>query len=123
MSKKILVVDDDEDSLKITCNILSAKGNYEVNTLLDSSLAMDTIKADKPDLVILDIMMPKVNGFMLTKQIREDSSLASTKIIVYSAKIFEVDKKKAISLGADAYITKLLESDKLIETVKQLLTA
>ena len=121
MSKKILIVDDDLDTLKVTANLLDGKGHYEVSTLTDSTKAIDKIRSEKPDLVILDVMMPKVNGFVLTKSIKDDPALQRIKIIIYTGKIFEVDKKKAFQLGADAYVTKLLESDKLIETIDKVL--
>ena len=121
MPNKILIVDDDEEQLRLTYKILTQIGGFEAVTCHEPSEAIDMIRKEKPDLVLLDIMMPKIDGFTLCKRIRETEDIRQVKIIVYSAKIFDTDKKKAIQLGADAYISKIIESHKLVETIQQLL--
>ena len=121
MSKKILIVDDDEEQLRLSFKILTQIGNFEAVTCQDPSVAISAIQMEKPDLVLLDIMMPKIDGFTLCKTIRDTPDIRHVKIIIYSAKIFDTDKKKALQLGADAYISKIIETHKLIETINQLL--
>jgi PleD family two-component response regulator len=121
MSKKILIIDDDDDHLVLTRKILTQIGHFSVVVCNNSLLAVETIQKEKPDLVLLDIMMPRLDGFSVLKQIRETEEIKRVKIIMYSAKIFDVDKKKAIQLGANAYISKIIESHKLIDTVNDLL--
>ncbi|MBX7150414.1 response regulator [bacterium] len=118
---KILVIDDDESTLAIASKSLRALGKFEVVICNDSTQALDVIRRERPDLILLDIMMPKVDGFTICKTVKESDDLHSIKIIVHSAKIFDVDRKKALKLGADAYISKVIESDKLIETIHQVL--
>ncbi len=121
MPNKILIVDDDEEQLRLTYKILTQIGGFEAVSCQEPSDAIDMIRKEKPSLVLLDIMMPKIDGFTLCKRIRETEDIRQVKIIVYSAKIFDSDKKKAIQLGADAYISKIIESHKLVETIRLLL--
>ena len=121
MPKKILIIDDDAEHVDVTANVLKHIGKFSVATSSDSEKALETIRNERPDLVLLDIMMPRVDGFTICKEIKEAEDLKHVKIIVYSAKIFDADKKKALRLGADAYISKVIESNKLIDQVNQLL--
>lgn len=121
MNKKILIIDDDEQQLHLTQKILSQMGKFETATCQDPSNAIEVIRKEKPDLVLLDIMMPKLDGFMLCKAIRNTPDIRHVKIVIYSAKIFDTDRKKALQLGADAFISKIIESHKLVDTIQQLL--
>lgn len=123
MAKRVLIIDDDVDHLRITGKVLSEIGQMDVVTSSESPDAVDIIRKAKPDVVLLDIMMPKVDGFTICKQIKETPDLKHIKIIVYSAKIFEVDRKKALKLGADAYVSKVIESNKLIDTIHSVLAS
>jgi len=120
---KIMVIDDDADFRTMTAQILHQMAGYEVKELEDSTKALETIRSERPDLVLLDIMMPKVDGLSICKTIKESDDLKSIKVIVYTAKIFEVDRKNAMKLGADAYLQKVIQSDKLIGTIRELLGA
>lgn len=122
MSKKILIIDDDDDHLAVTSNLLRHIGKFDVVASTDSASAMEIIRREKPDLILLDIMMPKVDGLSICKQVKESSDLNYIKVIVYSAKIFEVDRKNAMKVGADAYISKVIESGKLIDTINKILS-
>lgn len=121
MSKKILIIDDDDDHLAVTANLLRHIGKFTVVASTDSTAAMEIIRREKPDLILLDIMMPKVDGLSICKQVKESVDLNYIKVIVYSAKIFEVDRKNAMKVGADAYISKVIESGKLIDTINKTL--
>jgi CheY-like chemotaxis protein len=119
MAKRVLIIDDDEDHLRITAKVLSEIGQLDVVTSSQSADAIQVIRQAKPDVLLLDIMMPKVDGFTICKLVKETPDLSHIKIIVYSAKIFEVDRKKALRLGADAYVSKVIESNKLIDTIRE----
>ncbi len=121
MPKKILIIDDDEEQLHLSYKILTQIGGFDVFACQEPAEAIAAIRNQRPDLVLLDIMMPKIDGFTLCKQIRETPDIKDIKIIVHSAKIFDTDKKKAIQLGANAYISKIIESHKLIDTINELL--
>jgi len=121
MKKKILVIDDDRMELEITARTLKKLGHFDVTTSADSTTAMDTIRREKPDLLLVDIMMPEVDGLTICKEVKAAPDLQSIKVVVFSAKIFDVDKRNAIRVGADGYIIKTLQSDELIGTIKRTL--
>ena len=121
MPKRILVVDDDPTFAKVTATALRAAG-YDVRTVGDSSLAMGEIAAFKPDLVITDLMMPKVSGQALIAQIRQEQGLDGVRIIVYSGKRFEYDIRASMEAGADAYLVKPVSNQKLLDTISELVS-
>jgi len=100
--KRILVVDDDTAILRLLSTNLKARG-YEVITATDGEEALDAVQKDYIDLIILDIMMPKVDGVQVCRHIREWSDIP---IIILSARGDENDKVKCLELGADDYLTK-----------------
>lgn len=118
--KKILIVDDDEILLKLLLNIFEPKG-YKVRTCSQPEKTLDAISEFSPDLVILDVLMQKVDGFTLLKNIREKPEFKCLKIIILTAKFFEFDKLRAFELGADAFMSKPFETAKLLEKVEQTL--
>ena len=112
--KKILVVDDDPAILRLLSTNLKARG-YEVITATDGEEALETVQKDFIDLIILDIMMPKVDGVQVCRRIREWSDIP---IIILSARGDEKDKVKCLELGADDYLTKPLGIAELMARVK-----
>lgn len=118
--KKILLIDDDADLLAIRKLRLQADG-YTVKTVSNSTTAMNAVDAYRPDLIILDLIMPAVSGETLLKQIRGDKGFRAIKVIVNSAKSFESDQKICLESGADAYLTKPSEHDALIGLIGRLL--
>jgi CheY-like chemotaxis protein len=121
MSATILIIDDDKEFRATTANVLQQIGGFTVEEVPDSTRALDVIRQRKPDVVLLDIMMPKVDGLSICKTVKESADLKHIKVIVYTAKIFEVDRKNALKLGADAYLQKVIQSDKLIDTIRDVL--
>jgi len=111
---RILVVDDELSIIKFLRANLESKG-YEVLTAINGTEALQTFEMELPDLVILDIMMPKMDGFEVCRQLREWSQ---TPIIMLSARGDESDKVKCLDLGADDYITKPFGKDELIARVR-----
>jgi two-component system, OmpR family, alkaline phosphatase synthesis response regulator PhoP len=121
MSKgKILVVDDEIYIVHILDFSLGMEG-YEVITALDGEQALERMKVEKPDLVVLDIMMPKLDGYEVCKSIKSNPSTKQTPVILLSAKGRNVDQKLGFDVGADDYITKPFSPRKLVERINQLL--
>ena len=118
--KKILIVDD-EPNIVMTLEYTFKKSNYEVFIARDGQEALDILKTNFPDVIILDIMMPMVDGFATLEQIRKDANLQHTKVMFLSAKNKESDIEKGLALGADAYMTKPFSIKKVVEQVEELL--
>jgi two-component system KDP operon response regulator KdpE len=112
--KRILVVDDELAIIKLLRANLNAEG-FEVLTAMDGAQALQTIEKEAPDLVILDIMMPEMNGFEVCRHVREWSQVP---IIMLSAKGSEDDKVRCLDMGADDYITKPFGINELVARVK-----
>jgi len=119
--KKILIVDD-EPNIVMTLEYTFKKSNYEVFIARDGQEALDILKNNFPDVIILDIMMPMVDGFATLEQIRKDENLKHTKVLFLSAKNKESDVEKGLALGADAYMTKPFSIKKVVEKVEELLS-
>jgi phosphoribosyl 1,2-cyclic phosphodiesterase len=115
--RKVVVVDDDLDILRIVERRLRADG-FDVYTAPDGSTGLQVIRAERPRVAILDLMMPRMHGFALCQEIRADPTLASTHIIITSAKAFPIDQIKAREFGANEYITKPYDLDQLADAVK-----
>ncbi|MGV8892320.1 MAG: response regulator transcription factor [Burkholderiaceae bacterium] len=120
MNYKILIADD-EPNIVISLEFLMQQSGYEVATARDGEDAMQKIASFQPDLLLLDIMLPKLNGFEVCQRIRENSELNRIKIIMLSAKGREIEVSKGIALGADAYVTKPFSTKDLIAQVQGLL--
>lgn len=119
--KKILIVDD-EPNIVMTLEYTFKKNNYEVFIARDGQEALDILKTNVPDLIILDIMMPMVDGFATLEQIRKDANLKHTKVMFLSAKNKESDVEKGLALGADAYLTKPFSIKKVVEQVEAIVS-
>jgi len=119
MSKQILVVDDEKDIVEfITYNL--QKEGYEVLTAYSGNEALRKAQ-HKPDLILLDIMLPELDGYEVCKQLRSSSSTASIPIIFLTAKSGEVDEIVGLEIGADDYIVKPISPRKLISRIKAVL--
>ncbi len=121
MSKgKILVVDDEIYIVHILDFSLGMEG-YEVVTALDGEQALHKVKSDKPDLVVLDIMMPKLDGYETCKILKNDPETKNIPVILLSAKGRNVDQTMGFQVGADDYITKPFSPRKLVERINMIL--
>jgi two-component system alkaline phosphatase synthesis response regulator PhoP len=120
MPKTILIVDD-EPNIVISLEYLMKRAGHEVVTAYDGQEALDYLKNHIPALMILDVMMPKKNGFEVCEEVRSDSRLKKMPILMLTAKGREAEKGKGLSLGADAYITKPFSTHDLVEQVQALL--
>jgi DNA-binding response OmpR family regulator len=120
MAQRILVVDDDKSIVKVLCAYLEQSG-YQVLSAFDGESAMHVLRRERPDLLILDLLMPKRDGWEVTRIIRADASLASTPIIMLTARVEDTDKIVGLELGADDYITKPFNAREVVARVKSLL--
>lgn len=120
MGKKILIVEDEESLLKLEKIFLSSRG-YEVVGVADGPSALTALEKERPDLILLDIMLPQMDGFEVCKRIKENPQTASIPIIMLTAKKSSEDMAKGKEVGADNYITKPFKSANVIETIQSYL--
>ena len=117
---KILVVDDEIYIVHILDFSLGIEG-YEVMTALDGEAALAKVAQDKPDLIVLDIMMPKLDGYETCKALKSNPETKDIPVILLSAKGRNVDQKVGFEVGADDYITKPFSPRKLVERINAIL--
>ena len=120
MPKKILIVDD-EPGIVVALQFLMKEQGYNVLTAESGEFALELIYQYNPDLVLLDIMLPGINGWEVCKIVRLNPDCRNIKIIFLSAKSSEVEIAKGLALGGNAYITKPFQNDVLVNKVKELL--
>lgn len=118
--KKILIVDD-EPNIVMSLEYTFKKNNFEVFIARDGKEAIEILEVEAPNAIILDIMMPNVDGYATIEYIKKIPLLKDCKVIFLSAKNKESDIEKGMQLGADAYMTKPFSVKKLIEQVQELL--
>lgn len=115
MSKKVLVIDDGEEILEGIKIVLEDEG-YEVDLLTNSMKVVDRVKKTKPHLVLIDYMMPGIDGAKVTEKLKSEASLKKIPVIMFSAS--QELEKVAMSAGADGILAKPFEIDTLIEKIK-----
>lgn len=120
MSKKILIVDDEIQLVEMVRIRLEAAG-YEVIAAYDGQEGLDKAKKDKPDLIILDLMLPKMDGYKVCGLLKNDSRYSKIPIIMFTARAQEDDMKLGKELGAEEYLTKPFEPALLLDKIKELL--
>lgn len=120
MNNKILIVEDEKDIRDLIIYALQAKG-YETISADDGEKALKMLKENKPDLVILDWMLPSVSGLEICRNIRRDKNIKNIPIIMLTAKITEDDKILGLDSGADDYVTKPFSTAELASRVKAIL--
>ena len=122
MAKKILIADD-EPNIVTALEFLLARGGYEVLIARDGDEALKALESARPDLVLLDIMMPVKSGYEICKRIRERPEWAHIKVVMLSAKGRDAEVNKGLAMGADLYVTKPFSTRELMEQIKGLLAA
>ncbi len=120
MSKYKILIADDEHKIVMTLEYSFRKAGYEVFIARDGSEVLEIMKEETPDVILLDIMMPNVDGYTTLSVIRKNEKFADTKVVFLSAKSGESDIEKGLQLGANAYITKPYSIKKLLEKVEEL---
>lgn len=118
--RKILVVDDEPFILKSLTFVLKKEG-FQVESATNGVEAMETIQKGRPDLVFLDIMMPKMNGLEVCQWIRQDPLLRDIYVIILTAKGQEADREKGLKIGADEYMTKPFSPSFVVKRIKEIL--
>lgn len=120
MAKKILLVEDEEDILK-TLELILTKEGFSVVTAQDGVIALNKLHEETFDLIILDLMLPKWDGFKLCKMVKQDKRQKDTPVIVLTAKAQESDRKMCLESGVEEYMTKPFDPDILIIKIKALI--
>jgi len=119
MAKRILVVDDDEMVLMALGELLQPEG-YEVHTVSSGAEALEKLDQNGYDLLMLDVIMPQMDGFELCRRIREIERYKDTPIVFLTAKSRDEDKVKGLELGANLFLSKPISPDKLLQIVAEL---
>ena len=122
MSATILIADD-EPNILLSLEFLMQREGYRVLVARDGQQALDTILQQRPDLVLLDVMMPFKSGFDVCQAVREHDELAGIRILMLTAKGRDTDMAKGLALGADDYMTKPFSTRELVDKVRGLLGA
>jgi len=119
MSKRVLIADD-EPNIVTSLEYLMQKNGYEVKIARNGDEALALVESFLPDVVLLDVMMPRKSGYEVCQQIRERADWQHIKILMLSAKGREAEVNKGLSLGADSYVTKPFSNQELIATIDAL---
>ena len=121
MKKKILIVEDEPNLLKLESILLASRG-YEVKGVADGQAALDAVTTMKPDLLLLDIMLPKIDGFEVCRQIKANEATRHIRVVLLTCKKSSEDFLKGEQVGADDYIVKPIKSEKIIKIIQGLLS-
>ncbi len=119
--RKVLLVDDESDYTKPVKEFFEKVGNYEVRVENVPANAVETSKHFKPDIILLDILMPQVNGFQLLERLKSENATALIPVVVLSALTSKEEKLKATALYGDCYIEKPVDLDMLVKKVEEVL--
>ena len=121
MDKKKILLVEDEKVLMETVTLRLEDNGYEVISAYDGFKGLEKAKKEKPDLIILDLMLPKMDGYKVCGLLKADTRYNKIPIIMFTARAQESDKKMGKEVGADAYITKPFEPQALLEKIRHLL--
>lgn len=118
--KKILLVDDEQDMVYAVKMQLEANG-FKVLTAQDGQEGLDKARKENPDLIILDLMLPKIDGYKVCRMLKFDEKYKNIPVIIYTARAQEADEKLGYEVGANAYMTKPFDPKKLLAKINELL--
>ena len=123
MSQKILIVDDEAHIRMLIEQTLEELEDEDVEffTAENGEMALEVIKEENPDLVFLDVMMPKLNGMEVCRRVKQEMGLSEVYIVLLTAKGQESDRQKGIDVGADIYMTKPFDPELLLEKAREVL--
>jgi DNA-binding response OmpR family regulator len=119
MKKRVLIADD-EANIVVSLEFLMAKCGYDIRIAPDGEEALRAVSEFRPDVMLLDIMLPLRNGFEVCQTVRENRALDNVKIVMLTAKGRDTEIAKGLAVGADAYITKPFSTRELLDTIKRL---
>ena len=123
MTKRILLVDDERSVLGLAEATLAIEDSYELIMALDGEEAIAICKAQQPDLMFLDLLMPKKNGIEVCRELKEDPETRHVKIVMLTAMSQDADRLTALNAGADGYITKPFSPKALLDKAEEMLAA
>ena len=118
-----ILIADDEPNILISLEYLMKREGYEVHLARDGQEALDVMQRVRPQLVLLDVMMPKKTGFEVCQALRADDALKGTRVLMLTAKGRDTDVARGLGVGADAYMTKPFSTQELTRKVRELLAA
>jgi DNA-binding response OmpR family regulator len=118
MSKKIILAVDDEPNILMSIEFILDMEGYEVHTACDGDDALVAAERVRPDLILLDINMPRKDGYEVCRILRQREHMAGTKVIMLTAKGQTLERKKGLEVGADDYVTKPFSADELLSAIR-----
>ena len=119
---RILLVDDEPSIVKMVGKRLEVEG-FEVLIAMDGQEGLDKARAERPDLLVLDLMLPKLNGYEVCTMLKQDTRYQGIPVVLFTAKAQEKDEKLGLECGADAYVKKPFRAQELLEKIRALLPA
>lgn len=122
MGKKILIVDDEPEILMLVSARLKASG-YDVVTASDGQEGLDKAKAEMPDIMLLDVMMPKMDGYKVCGLLKADTRYQKIPIVMFTARAGSADEEMREDVGANGYLSKPLDSEAMLKLIEELLGA
>jgi len=120
MAHSILVVDD-EPNIVLSLEFLMKKAGFDVRTAADGEEAMEAIRTEPPALILLDINIPKINGYEICESVRGSKEWRDIRIVMITAKGRDIEREKGLAMGADDYITKPFATQKVVDKVREIL--
>jgi len=120
LKRRILVIEDEKEMLEAVRLRLEAN-SYEVIAASDGAEGLSQARSEKPDLIVMDIMLPKMDGFTVCRMLKFDENYKNTPIIMLTARTQEMDVARGKEMGADAYLTKPFKSEELLAKIKELI--
>ena len=122
MSHDVLVVED-ERSIALSLEFLMKQAGHSVRTAVDGRAALEALAERAPDLVLLDVNLPELDGYEVCRRIRESAAWRETRVLMLTAKGRDIEREKGLAAGADGYITKPFATREVVEQVRALLEA
>jgi DNA-binding response OmpR family regulator len=120
MARSVLVVDD-EPNIVLSLEFLMRQAGYDVRVARDGEAALKAVEDNPPELILLDVMMPKRDGFDVCQTVRANPAWKDVRIVLLTAKGRDIEREKGMALGADDYITKPFSTREVVRRIKQLL--
>ncbi len=118
--RRILLVDDEPNLVKIISRRLAAEG-FEVSVATDGEAALERARTEKPDLILLDVMMPKLSGYEVCRQLKQDVRYKTIPILMLTALAQQSDEEFGLEVGADAYMRKPFKTQQLLDKINELI--
>lgn len=122
MTIRVLIAEDEPHIVESLSFVLGREG-FDVSAVLDGESVLEQLRSDRPDVVILDVMLPQLNGFEVLKRIKSEPSLAAIPVVILTAKGQAQDRRMAEEIGVDGFMTKPFSNREIVEEVRRLTKA